>query len=122
MPSFLLSGISQEILTSETDTFYFYAYRIFRADWWKSNLDLEPKITGIIMSQEMDENNCSVVAYPAVKFTIKKEFDKSEELEVRPLFKVWMVFSEIYKLIFISRQKNKKEKMKERTIVHPKVQ
>ncbi len=67
------------------------------------------------MGQEMGENNCSVVAYPPVKFTIKKEFDDPEELEVRPLFKVSMVLiSQIYQLIFNSRWKNKKEKMKEK--------
>jgi len=33
------------------------------------------------MSQEMGENNCSVVAYPPVKFPIKKEFIEPEELE-----------------------------------------
>lgn len=33
------------------------------------------------MSQEMDEDNYRVVAYPPVKFAIKKEFDEAEELE-----------------------------------------
>jgi len=33
------------------------------------------------MSQEMVENNCSVVAYPPVKFPIKKEVMDPEELE-----------------------------------------
>jgi len=67
------------------------------------------------MGQEMGENNCSVVAYPPVKFAIKKEFDEPGELEARQLFKVSMVYiSQIYQLIFNSRRKNKKEKMKEK--------
>jgi len=35
------------------------------------------------MSQAMDEDNFSVVAYSPVKFAIKKEFDEAEELEAR---------------------------------------
>ena len=34
-----------------------------------------------VMSQETDENNPRVVAYPPVKFIIKKELDDPEELE-----------------------------------------
>jgi len=34
-----------------------------------------------VMSQEIDENNPRVVAYPPVKFIIKKELDDPEELE-----------------------------------------
>ena len=35
------------------------------------------------MSEEMDEDNYRIVAYPPVKFAIKKEFDEAEELEAR---------------------------------------
>ena len=38
------------------------------------------------MSQEIDENNPRVVAYPPVKFTIKKEVDDPEELEASYFF------------------------------------
>ena len=39
-----------------------------------------------VMSQEIDENNPRVVAYPPVKFIIKRELDDPEELEASYFF------------------------------------